>query len=65
HDSALDTGAADAAARVRASLGVSVADGHVAAVLGASPAPHTRRDERHDMRRLARHLGIDITAARV
>lgn len=66
HDSALDTGAADAAARVRASLGVSAADGHIVAVLGASAAPHTVvTSDIEDMRRLAGQLGLEITAARV
>lgn len=61
-DVALDTFAANDAAAVRAVLGVSVADAHVGAVLGATDGPHAvLTSDAADLRRIAEHLGARPT----
>jgi predicted nucleic acid-binding protein len=57
-DMPLDTPVADRAARVRAELGVSVADAHLAAVLGTTDAPHAvLTGDADDLHRIASSLG--------
>lgn len=58
-DRPLDTPAADRAARVHADLGVSVADAHLAAVLGTTDAPHAvLTSDADDLHRIAARLGL-------
>ncbi|MGH3901027.1 MAG: hypothetical protein ACRDTA_22835 [Pseudonocardiaceae bacterium] len=65
-DIALDTLAADEAAGIRSSLGVSVADAHLGAVLGATAGPHAViTSDADDLRRIATHLGIRPTVLTV
>lgn len=65
-DAVLDKGAADRAAKVGAKLGVSVADAHLAAVLGATQGPHAVvTSDRKDLGRIATHLGIKVSIVAV
>jgi hypothetical protein len=65
-DAALDSAAADLAARVRAALGVSVADGHIAAVLGTEPGPHAVvTSDAEDIRRIAGMICVLPTIVKV
>jgi len=58
-DVALDSAAADLAARVRTELGVSIADSHVAVVLGTEPGPHAVvTSDAEDIRRIAGMVGV-------
>jgi hypothetical protein len=58
-DVALDGAAADIAARARAALGVSIADGHIAAVLGTAPGPHAVvTSDAEDIHRIAGMVGV-------
>jgi len=60
-DAVLDKGAADRAAKVCETLGVSVADAHIAAVLTDTEGPHSVvTSDRKDLRRIATHLGIKV-----
>lgn len=60
-DLALDTLAGNEAAAIRSSLGVSVADAHLGAVLGATEGPHAvLTSDTGDLRRIAKHLGARI-----
>jgi hypothetical protein len=57
HD--LDERAANLAATTRSTLGVSVADAHLAVVLQQTPPPHTVfTSDVRDVRRISEHLGI-------
>lgn len=61
-DVTLDTPVADEAAGIRSSLGVSVADAHLGAVLGATTGPHAvLTGDTGDLRRIANHLGARPT----
>jgi hypothetical protein len=65
-DVALDSVAADLAARARAALGISVADSHVAAVLGTEPGPHAVvTSDAEDIRRIAGMVGVLPTIVKV
>lgn len=65
-DAALDSRAANRAAVVRAALGVSVADAHLAAVLGDTEGPHAVvTSDRKDLGRIATHLGIKVSIVAV
>lgn len=58
-DLALDSATADLATRVRTALGVSVADSHIAAVLGTVPGPHVVvTSDAEDIRRIAEMAGV-------
>lgn len=60
-DAPLDGAAADRAARIRAALGVSVADAHLGAVLEATPGPHAvLTSDVDDVRRMSEHLGTPV-----
>jgi hypothetical protein len=60
-DLPLDTAAADHAARVRAALAVSVADAHLAAVLGSTVGPHAVvTSDMQDVSRIAAHLDVAV-----
>jgi hypothetical protein len=60
-DAALNSHAADRAAAVRLVLEVSVADAHIAAVLGDTKGPHAVvTSDRKDLARIATHLGIRV-----
>jgi predicted nucleic acid-binding protein len=60
-DAALDSRAANRAAAVRSTLGVSVSDAHIAAVLGDTKGPHAVvTSDRPDIGRIATHLGIKV-----
>lgn len=60
-DAVLDSRAADRAAAVRSALEVSVADAHLAAVLGDTTGPHAVvTSDRKDLARIATHLGIKV-----
>lgn len=61
HDLPLDTAAANRAAAVRAELGVSVADAHIAVAIGGTTGPHAvvTRDV-GDVDRMAGALGVDL-----
>ena len=57
---------ADEAADVVATLGVSVADAHLAATLASTPGPHAvMTSAEPDVRRGADHVGVDVTVVRV
>lgn len=61
HDASLDTETANRAVRTRAALDVTVADGHIAAVLGATPGPHAViTSDAADLRRIAGHLDLRV-----
>lgn len=62
-DAPLDRGAADRASEVQRELGVSVADAHLAAVLGDSaPARFAvLTSDASDVRRIAAYLGAEVT----
>jgi hypothetical protein len=61
-DAPLDRSAADCAAGVRNSLGVSVADAHLGAVLVSTVAPvAVLTSDVADIRRIAGHLDADVT----
>ena len=65
-DAALDGRAADRAALVRSALGVSVADAHIAAVLGSTEGPHAViTSDRKDLERIADHLGMRVNVLQV
>ena len=65
-DVALDGDAANRAAALRDRLEMSVADAHLGAVLAVTPAPVTVvTSDQEDVRRLARHLDVDVTIARL
>lgn len=65
-DTPLGTVDADRAAHTRTAVGVSVADAHLAAVLRATTGPHAvLTSDTHDVRRIAEHLGIEITVVPV
>jgi hypothetical protein len=65
-DITLDTVAADEAAGIRFSLGVSVADAHLGAVLGATAGPHAvLTSDADDLGRIATHLGAAPTVLTV
>ena len=60
-DVALDTESADRAARIRAALGVSVADAHLGAVLETTPGPHAvLTSDADDVRRMSDHVGTAV-----
>jgi len=57
HD--LGAGAANLAATIRSTLGVSVADAHLGVALQQTPPPHTvYTNDGRDVRRISEHLGI-------
>lgn len=57
---------ADRAAAVRSALNVSVADAHLAAVLGDTKGPHAVvTSDRKDLGRIAAHLGIRVNVVPV
>ena len=57
---------ADTAADVAATLGVSVADAHLAVSLKATPGPHTvLTSDEQDVRRGADHFGVTVTVVSV
>jgi hypothetical protein len=61
-DVALDPLAANEAAGIRSSLGVSVVDAHLGAVLGVTTGPHAvLTSDADDLRRIAKHLGAHLT----
>jgi hypothetical protein len=65
-DVALDSAAADLATRARTALGVSVADGHIAAVLGTVPGPHAVvTSDAEDIRRISGMVGVLPTIVNV
>ncbi|MGH3687188.1 MAG: hypothetical protein ACRDRU_22125 [Pseudonocardiaceae bacterium] len=65
-DVALDALAANEAADIRSSLGVSVADAHLGVVLGATAGPHAiLTSDVNDLRRIAQHLGTRPTVLAV
>jgi hypothetical protein len=65
-DVTLDTLAADEAAGIRSSLGVSVVDAHLGAVLGATAGPHAvLTSDTGDLQRIAKHLGARPTVLTV
>jgi hypothetical protein len=65
-DIPLDAGAADKATRVRADLGVSVTDAHLAAVLDATAGPHAvLTSDIDDLRRIATHLDVRLNIVAV
>ena len=65
-DVVLDSAAADLATRVRTALGVSVADSHIAAVLGTEPGPHAVvTSDAEDIRRIAGMVGVLPTIVKV
>ena len=60
-DAALDSRVADQAAVVRSTLGVSVTDAQLAAVLENTEGPHAVvTTDRKDVERIAAHLGITV-----
>ncbi|MGQ0575620.1 MAG: hypothetical protein ACT4RN_15670 [Pseudonocardia sp.] len=60
-DAALDAAVADGAARIRAALGLSVADAHIAAILERGPGPFAvLTSDVEDVRRIAAHLDIGV-----
>jgi hypothetical protein len=60
-DAPLDAASADRAAGVRADLGVSVTDAHLAAVLDVTAGPHAvLTSDVDDLRRIAHHLDIGL-----
>lgn len=61
------TGAgADDAADVVSTLGVSVADAHLAATLASTPGPHAvMTSDEPDVRRGADHVGVPVTVVRI
>lgn len=63
-DVALDALAANGAAAIRASTGVSVADAHLGAILRSSPATHITviTSDPHDMRAVAGNASVTIVA---
>lgn len=69
HDAPLDTRAADHAVRARAALGMTdltVADSHIAAVLAATPGPHTViTSDGGDLRRIAGQLDLRVNVVEV
>ncbi|MGH3886738.1 MAG: hypothetical protein ACRDSZ_09245 [Pseudonocardiaceae bacterium] len=61
-DVTLDTLTANEAAGIRSSLGVSVVDAHLGAVLGVTAGPHAvLTSDADDLRRIAKHLGARPT----
>lgn len=65
-DDALDGDAADRAVRIRGRLDVSVADAHLGAVLAVTPTPVTVvTSDPDDVRRIAGHLDVEVTIARL
>jgi len=65
-DVALDTLAADNAAGIRSSLGASVIDAHLGAVLAATAGPHAvLTSDAGDLQRIATHLGARPTVLTV
>lgn len=65
-DAALDRDAADQAAALRTRLGVSVADAHLGAVLAVTTAAATVvTSDADDIRRIAEHLDVAVTIARL
>lgn len=65
-DMPLDTAAADCAARMRAQLGVSVADAHLAAVLDSTGGPHAViTSDTDDVRRIAASLDLELNIVAV
>lgn len=61
-DAPLDRQHADRAAAVRAAMGVSVADAHIAAVLDGMEGPlAVLTSDVEDVRRIATHAGIAVT----
>ncbi|MBA2322955.1 MAG: hypothetical protein H0V92_02675 [Pseudonocardiales bacterium] len=61
-DIALDRGMADRAAAIRGALRVSVADAHLGAVIAAVAGPTAvLTSDVEDIRRIAGHLGADVT----
>lgn len=64
-DASLDRDSADAAARVRVALNVSVADAHLAACLASTPGPHAVvTSDVDDLHRIAEHLGTPVNIIR-
>lgn len=60
-DAALTSRAADRAAAVRSALEVSVADAHLAVVLGDTKGPHAVvTSDRKDLGRIANYLGVRV-----
>ena len=60
-DAPLDGAAADRASQLRASLGVSVADAHLGAVLATTPGPHAvLTSDAGDVRRMSDHVGAAV-----
>lgn len=65
-DVALDGDAANRGALIRSRLGVSVADAHLGAVLAVTPTPMTVvTSDSDDVRRIAAHLDVEETIARL
>lgn len=65
-DLALDSVAADLATRARTVLGVSIADGHIAAALSTVPGPHAVvTSDAEDIRRIAGMVGVLTTIVKV
>lgn len=65
-DAALDREAADRASALRMRLGVSVADAHLGAVLAVTTAAATLvTSDADDIRRIAEHLDLAVTIARL
>ena len=65
-DEPLDGDAADRAAGVRAALAISVADAHLAATLMATTKPHAiLTSDPDDLRRIAKHLGVNLTVVTI
>jgi hypothetical protein len=60
-DADLDGAAADGAATVRRTLGVSVTDAHVAVTIAGSDGPHAvLTSDVDDIERIARHVGAEL-----
>ncbi len=61
-DVALDAPAGNKAASIRSSLGVSVVDAHLGAVLDATAGPHAvLTSDVDDLQRIAKHLATHLT----
>lgn len=65
-DKSLDSATTDVAALARSALSISVADAHLAAVLGATEGPHSvLTSDVDDLRRIAAHLDVEVTVVGV